>query len=120
MFEKIYYSHNKNFWAVLPNWSNHVLKRTGKRDWLGVFVRLRDGTGVKVLMNLLLAPKEETLGPVRLTWSRKGRGNGETSKLSAVKYPKMELDSLLHLFTRLKFERKQEGDVCLLGNRSVH
>lgn len=33
---------------------------------------------------------------------------------------KMDSDSLLHLFLRMKLERKQENYVCLMGDSNVH
>lgn len=53
------------FWAEHGNSLKLVqkcLEKTGKRDWPGVFIWLRGGTGVKVLVNFLLAPKEAILG----------------------------------------------------------
>lgn len=82
----------------------------------------RGGARVQVLVNFLLAPKREIIGLyllVRCRAEKKERGV-RLKKLSAVKNKKMELDSLLNLFTQMKLERKQENDVCLLRNRSVH
>lgn len=63
------------------------LERTGKRDWLGVFRRLKSGTEVKVLVNFLLAPKEAILGLFQFVRCRteKQKGWVRLKKLSAVK-----------------------------------
>lgn len=86
---KIYYSHNDIFWAEQGNPLKLVQKceRTGKRDWLGVFMWLRGDTGGKVLGNFLLAPKEAILGLYQFVrcGTEKQKGWVRLKKLSAVK-----------------------------------
>lgn len=90
VFENIYYSHNDIFRAEQGNPLKLVqkcLERTGKGDWLGVFMWSRGGTGGKVLVNFLLAPQEAILGLYQFVrcGTEKQKGWVKLKKLSAAK-----------------------------------
>ena len=86
---------------------------------------VRGGTGVKIPvygLNFLPAPKAERLGVYYQLVRCGAKKEEERVRLKSYKQSNIKKWSLtlLHLFTRIKLERKEESDVCLLRDRSVY